>query len=155
MIYLDSDDIPELVVLDRGYDSYSIYTVKDNALFCMADSLTTAELTYFERSGILCEFSRWNGGGDEGGYGRSYYQVSVDSAITSDTIPVLHDTYNAVYNDNGEFTGEGITNYYHLGAEIDEASYQTRLSELGIKQGNGKSCMENALTKDEFLRDLN
>lgn len=151
LIYLDSDDIPELVVLDRGYDSYSIYTVKDNVLFCMADSLTTAELTYFERSGILCEFSRWNGGGDEGGYGRSYYQVSVDSAITSDTIPVLHDTYNAVYNDEGAYAGAGVINYYHMEQEIDETAYKEMESSLGIVEGEDRPCAENAVDGETLL----
>ncbi len=155
LIYLDNDTIPELVVYDAGYDTYSLYTLKDESAFCMLDSFTTVELSYFEQTGIICSFARWNGGGDEGGYGFSYYQTGSDKTLTDLSEPILSDTYNAVYNDNGEFTGEGITNYYHLGAEIDEASYQTRLSELGIKQGNGKSCMENALTKDEFLRDLN
>jgi hypothetical protein len=155
LIYLDNDTIPELVVYDAGYDTYSLYTLKDESAFCMLDSFTTVELSYFEQTGIICSFTRWNGGGDEGGYGFSYYQTGSDKTLTDLSEPILSDTYNAVYNDNGEFTGEGITNYYHLGAEIDEASYQTRLSELGIKQGNGKSCMENALTKDEFLRDLN
>lgn len=151
LIYLDSDDIPELVVLDRGYDSYSIYTVKDNALFCMADSLTTVELTYFERSGILCEFSRWNGGGDEGGYGRSYYQVSVDSAITAASISVLHDTYNAVYDDEGVYIGAGITNYYHMEQEIDEAAYEKMKSSLGIVAGEDRLCAENAVDKEAML----
>lgn len=151
LIYLDNDEIPELVVLDREYESYSIYTVKDNALFCMADSLTTVELTYFERSGILGAFSSWNGGGDEGGYGWSYYQVSDDSTITADTISVLYDTYNAVYNEEGIYTGEGITNYYHMGQEIDEAAYEEMKRSLGIAVNEDKPCAENAVDRETML----
>ncbi len=154
LIYLDNDAIPELVVYDAGYDTYSLYTIKDDFAFCMLDSYTTVELSYFEQTGIICSFARWNGGGDEGGYGFSYYQTGSDKTLTVISEPILSDTYNAVYNENDEFTGEGITNYYHLGAEINETSYQTLLSDLGIEQGNSKSCMENALTKDEFLREL-
>ena len=154
LIYLDNDDIPELVVLDRGYDRCSIYTVKDNTLFCifgMSDSLTVAELSYFERSGILCAFARWNGGGAEGGYGCSYSQVSADSTITADTIPVLHDTYNAVYNDEGVYTGTGVINYYHMEQEIDEAAYKEMESSLGIVEGEGRLCAENAVDGETLL----
>lgn len=154
LIYLDSDDIPELVVLDRGYDRCSIYTVKDNTLFCMfcmEDSLTAAEVSYFERSGILCAFARWNGGGAEGGYGYSYYQVSADSTITTDTIPVLYDTYNAVYSDEGVYTGAGVINYYHMEQEIDEAAYEEMKSSLGIVEGERRLCAENAVDGETLL----
>ena len=107
LIYLDNDTIPELVVYDAGYDTYSLYTIKDESAFCMLDSFTTVELSYFEQTGIICSFTRWNGGGDEGGYGFSYYQTGSDKTLTDLSEPILSDTYNAVYNDNGEFTGEG------------------------------------------------
>lgn len=151
LIYLDSDTIPELVVYDAGYDTYSLYTINDNTAFCMADSFTTVQLSYFEQTSIICSFARWNGGGDEGGYSYSYYQTGTDKTLTNISEPILSNTYNAVYNDNDEFTGEGITNYYHLGTEIDEASYQTLLHELGIEQGGAKDCIENTFAKDEFL----
>ena len=37
LIYLDNDDIPELAVCDRGYDAYSIYTVRDEKALCIVD----------------------------------------------------------------------------------------------------------------------
>lgn len=154
LIYLDDDDVPELAVCDRGQDSYSVYTVKDNALFCMADAMMTVELTYFERSGILCEFARWNGGGAEGGYGQYYFQVSADSTLTADSTPVLYDTYNAVYNEEGVYTGEGITNYYHEEQEIEKAAYEEMKRSMGIPTGGGRPCTENAVGGEEMLAVL-
>lgn len=152
LIYLDNDDIPELVV--SCDESYSIYTVKDNTIFCMADSLTTVELTYFERTGIVCGFDRWNGGGDEGGYGEYYYQTSKDGTLANDAAPILSFDYNAVYDEEGNYTGTGIVNYYYMRQEIDEASYKEMQSSLGITADGKRLCLENALGKEEMLAAL-
>lgn len=154
LIYLDGDDIPELVVLDREFDSYSIYTVKDGALFCMLDRMTTVEMNYFERSGTFYTFARWNGGGDEGGYGRSYFQVSAEKTITEETGAVLNDTYNALYDADGSFTGQGVTDYYYMGELTDEETYRDLLGSLGVTEGGGRSCAENAVGKEEMLAQL-
>ncbi len=151
LIYLDGDNIPELVVHDRGNDSYSIYTVKDQALFCMADSLSTVELTYFERCGVIASFSRWNGGGDEGGYGSSYVQVSRDRTLTNDDEAVLSYSYNATYNEEGKYTGTGVTEYFYVGKEIEEAVYREKLAGLGIAEGEDQPCMEGSCDKDEII----
>lgn len=152
LIYLDEDDIPELAVCDRGYGTYSIYTVKDGGAFCMVDAMATVEMGYFERSGIVSTFARWNGGGDEGGYGWYYYQVSTDKAIVDGDLPVLHDTYDAVYDEGGKWTGTGITKYFYMDQEIDESAYQQKQKELGIKEGNGISV--NGIEKKEILNIL-
>ena len=151
LIFLDDDDIPELMAYDSYYLTYSIYTVKDDALFCLADTLDTVELTYYERTGILCEFARWNGGGDEGGYGRSYYRVRHDRTLTDDDTPILNYVYNAVYDENDVYTGEGITEYFSMGEETDEASYEKSAESLGISDSEERACSENALGKEEML----
>lgn len=154
LIYLDNDEIPELAICDRGYGTYSVYTVKDGSAFCMLDAMTTVEMSYFERKGILASFARWNGGGDEGGYGWYYYQVSADKALVDGDLPILHFTYDATYDEEGNWTGEGVTRYYHLDQEIDETGYQKMLNDMGITEGNGKPCVENALEKEEILDQL-
>ncbi|MDE6128041.1 MAG: hypothetical protein K2G16_02475 [Lachnospiraceae bacterium] len=154
LIYLDNDDIPEMVVCDRGNNSYSIYTVKDDAIFCMVDSKTAVELSYFEQTGILCEFASWNGGGDEGGYGQYYYQAVKDGTLTDATTPILNDSYNAVYNEENIYTGEGITNYYYMGQETDEAAYKELQSSLGITSDGSRLCSENAVGREEMLTAL-
>lgn len=154
LIFLDDDDIPELVTYDSYYLTYSIYTVKDDALFCLADALDTVELTYYERTGILCEFARWNGGGDEGGYGRYYYQAVNDRTLTDDDTPILNYVYNAVYDENDLYTGEGITEYFSMGEETDEASYERLAESLGISDSEERACSENALGKEEMLTFL-
>ncbi len=154
LIYLDDDDIPELVALDRGDDSYSVYTVRDGELFCVADSLVTVEMTYYERSGVFAAFSRWNGGGDEGGYGYSYYQISGDQTITEETQSVLSFSYNAIYNEEGAYTGQGVTDYFHMGREVDEASYREAQAGLGIVDGEGRPCIENGCSKEEIIELL-
>lgn len=152
LIYLNDDDIPELAVCDRGYDTYSIYTVKGGEAFCMVDAMATVEMEYFERSGIVSTFARWNGGGDEGGYGWYYYQVSMDKTIVDGDLPILHDTYDAVNDEEGNWTGTGITKYYHMDQETDEDAYQQKQKELGIKEGNGIPV--NGIEKKEILNQL-
>ena len=154
LIYLDGDEIPELVVLDREFDSYSIYTVKDDALFCMLDLMMAVEMNYFERSGTFYTFARWNGGGDEGGYGRSYFQVSAEKTITEETEAVLNDAYNALYDADGSFTGQGVTDYYYMGELTDEATYRELLGSLGVTEDGGRPCAENAVGKEEMLAQL-
>ena len=150
LIYLDDDDIPELVVYNGCYEHYSVYTVRDGQLFCMVDSMTTVEMVYFERSGIIASFARWNGGGDEGGYGWCYYQTNKSSTLTEDAVPVLDYSYNAVYDEEGIYTGGGITAYYYMGQETDQASYEEKMNALGITEGGGKICLENAFGKEEL-----
>ena len=151
LVYLDNDDTPELVVYDRGYEAYSIYTVKDGKAFCMMEAMTTVEMAYFERSGIVSAFARWNGGGDEGGYGWYYYQVSADKELVNGDLPTLYFTYDATYDEEGNWTGEGVTKYYYMDQEIDEAAYQQMMNELGIVEGNEKVLTDNALGKVEIL----
>lgn len=155
LIYLDEDDIPELVACDRGYDSYSVYTVKNGEAFCMVDSMITVELSYYERRGIICQFARWNGGGDEGGYGRYYYQVSGDKRFVDGDLSTLHYAYDAVYDEEGNWTGEGITKYYYMDQEIDEAAYQQMADDMGIIEGQEKTCLDNSFEKEEMLSILN
>ncbi len=154
LIYLDEDDMPELVVIDHYYLTYSVYTVKDGKSFCLIDSMAAVELDYYERSGIVSAFARWNGGGDEGGYGETYYQISGDKTLTDDDVSTLSYSYNAVNDEEGNWTGEGVTRYYHLDREIDEASYQQIADELGIVEGREKYCGDNAYEKPAMLEYL-
>ena len=96
MIYLDDDAVPELVILDRYHNRYSIYTIKDGSAVCLVDYITTVEMTYYERRGVISAFYRWNGGGDEGGYASEYYQLGQHSKVlTDDWTPDFPFTYQA------------------------------------------------------------
>ncbi len=154
LINLNGDELPELAVGDRENDRYSIYTIKDGIAFCLVDSMTTVELTYFEGSGIIAAFARWNGGGDEGGYGRQYYQTSVDRTLTDEDIPILSYSYNAIYDQEGVYTGKGDTDYFYMGQETDEASYNEILETLRITENDGRPCLENAASEEEMLDTL-
>ena len=153
LIYLDADETPELVVCDGGYGVYSIYTVKDGADFCMVNAMNTVELSYFERSGIIARFQRWNGGGDEGGYGMDFYRVSGDQTLTDGDAPILQYSYDASGQEGAE-TREGVTNYYDRDQEIDESAYRLRMEELGIAQGEERPVAENACQGQEMLERL-
>lgn len=158
LIFLDSDTIPELVVLDRYLDQYSVYTIKEDSAICLIDSLTTVEMSYFEKENIISAFFRWNGGGDEGGYANRYYQLDQYSEpLTDDFVPSFEFTYNAVYDINGEWTGEGITEYYKRGERIDETAYNQIFVDFNISQNDDVSCSsENVqhFTRDEILEYL-
>ena len=96
LIYLDDDAVPELVILDRYHNRYSIYTIKDGSAVCLVDYITTVEMTYYERRGVISAFYRWNGGGDEGGYASEYYQLGQHSKVlTDDWTPDFPFTYQA------------------------------------------------------------
>ena len=151
LIYLDEDDVPELVVSDHYYLTYSVYTVKDGRSFCLIDSMPTVELDYYEYSGIVSAFARWNGGGDSGGYGPYYYQISGDKTLTYDDEPILSYEYDAVNDKEGNWTGEGVTQYYHMGQEIDEETYLQIADELGIAAGNRENCGHNSYERPEML----
>lgn len=154
LIYLDEDDMPELLVWDQYYETYSVYTVKDGKAFCMIDSMYTVSMSYYERGGIIALFARWNGGGDEGGYGEFYYQVSKDKTLTDSDIPVLQYKYDAVYDEDENWTGEGITRYYHVDQEIDETTYRQMAADLGIVEGHEIACADGVLEKSEMLTML-
>ncbi len=158
LIFLDSDTIPELVVLDRYLDQYSVYTIKKDSAICLIDSLTTVEMSYFEKENIISAFFRWNGGGDEGGYANRYYQLDQYSEpLTDDFVPSFEFTYNAVYDINGEWTGEGITEYYKRGERIDETAYNQIFVDFNISQNDAVSCSSENIqhfTRDEILEYL-
>ena len=158
LIFLDSDTIPELVVLDRYLDQYSVYTIKEDSAICLIDSLTTVEMSYFEKENIISAFFRWNGGGDEGGYANRYYQLDQYSEpLTDDFVPSFEFTYNAVYDINGEWTGEGITEYYKKGERIDETAYNQIFVDFNISQNDDVSCSSENIqhfTRDEILEYL-
>lgn len=155
LIYLDNDTIPELVVLDRSYDRYSIYAIKDDSIACLVDSMTTVEMSYCECCGVISAFCRWNGGGDEGSYASAYYQMDQHpETLTDDSIPDLEFTYNAVYDEGGQWTGTGTIEYSAKGGEIDEAAYHQILAGFNISQADEISCFSESsecFTKDEIL----
>lgn len=151
LINLDGDENFELAVGDRGNDRYSIYTIKDGMAFCLVDFMTTAELTYFEGSGIIAAFASWNGGGDEGGYGRHFYRTSVDKTLTDEDTPLLSYSYNAIYDEEGVYTGKGTTDYFYMGQETDESEYNEILETLQITEDGGRLCLENAVSAEEML----
>ncbi|MDE7300082.1 MAG: hypothetical protein K2N94_14900 [Lachnospiraceae bacterium] len=151
LIDLDEDENSELVAGDRGNDRYSIYTIKDGTVFCLVDSMAAADFTYFERSGIIATFASWNGGGDEGGYGWKYYQTSADKTLTDEDTPLLEYSYNAVYDEEGVYTGKGITVYFYMGQDTDETVYKGQMETLGIAEGSGRPCLESGVFAEEML----
>ncbi len=151
LLYLDDDGIPELVVGDDYFGCYSIYTVKGDTAFCLVDALTTVSLGYYEKTGVVAAFSRWDGGGDEGGYGKSYFLTGKDGTVTEDSMPALRFSYHGISDAEGNYTGEGITEYYDGEEETDKQSFQNRMSELGIVEGNEKVCQESLWRKAEML----
>lgn len=151
LVYLDEDEIPELVMLNRELDFYSIYTVRNDGLFCMVDSVAAVELVYYERTGMFYEFWRFNGGGDEGDYGRFFWQASADETITEETPCLMQDEYHALYTQDGVLTENGACLYLYQGEYVDEQTYQELLSGFGVTEDGGRPFTENAVGKEEML----
>ncbi len=138
-ICLDDDDIPELVIRPE-ITAYYIYTVRDGILSCLVDSVHTKAMCYYGRKGIISVFWTARGGGDSGEYGYLYYQVSEDQTITDYSDPILTWSYEAVYDENNNFTGEGEVTCSYMDRDIDEEAYDEVCRELGIdgeKRGLG------------------
>lgn len=89
LIYLDEDDISEWVILDRTWDKYSLYTVRNGNAECLADSMTTVEMTCYKHKNIFAAFSRAKGGGDEGEYASAYYQRKSTRQPIIEYLPIL------------------------------------------------------------------
>ena len=151
LVYLDDDEIPELVMLNREFDFYSIYTVRDGELLCMVDSVAAVELVYYERTSMFYEFWRFNGGGDEGDYGRFFWQASADETITEETPCLMQDEYHALYTQDGLLSGNGDYLYVYQGEYVDEQTYQELLSGFGVTENGGRPFTENAVGKEEML----
>lgn len=130
-ICLDDDDIPELVIQPERI-VYFIYTVRDGALSCLVDFFHTKEMCYYGRSGIISAFWTSRGGGDSGGYGYLYYQVSEDQTIKNGIDPILTWSYEAIYDENDNFTGEGEVTCSYMGRDIDEEAYDEVCRKLEI-----------------------
>lgn len=158
LIYLDDDDVPELVICDRYYDKYSVYTIKNDSVECLVDSMITVEMSYFERKNIISKFTRWNGGGDEGGYASDYYQLDQYSeTLTDNSIPSFRFSYVAVYDENGEWTGDGISEYYEKEKKIEKAAYDKIIADFDIMPDNEMSCFPEGrvhFTKEEMMAYL-
>ena len=66
-------------------------------------------------------------------------------------MPALRFSYHGISDAEGNYTGEGITEYYDGEEETDKQSFQNRMSELGIVEGNEKVCQESLWRKAEML----
>lgn len=112
--------------------------------------MSTVQMTCFERSGTIAAFEGWNGDGNEGSYSLSYYQAEKDKTLTDDTQPILNCTYNAVYDEDGTYAGEGITDYYYMGEATDDVTFQDVMGNLGITENSKTICAEDALGKEKI-----
>ncbi|MDE7045417.1 MAG: hypothetical protein K2O97_10490, partial [Acetatifactor sp.] len=77
-----------------------------------------------------------------------------DRTLTDEDQPLLSFSYNAVYDDKGIYTGTGVTDYFHMDQAIDETAYKDMLESLSIAEGEGRTCMENAYSKEEMAELL-
>ena len=63
-------------------------------------------------------------------------------------------SYNAVYDEEGTYTGKGVTDYFYMGQETDESTYFEILKMLGIADEGGRLCLENAVLAEDMLNIL-
>ncbi len=125
LIYFDSDDIQELFVWQDTYSSISVYTVNGSSkVICLVDNMCSVAPSYYERKGIIEQWSRWNGGGDEGSYAGNYYVVTAEAPYTDGRKPDFGYEYNAIYGEDGNWTGTGKTEYFSQGELITEKAYK-------------------------------
>lgn len=74
--------------------------------------------------------------------------------MTDDDIPLLSYSYNATYDEEGAYTGKGVTDYFYMGQETDESMYNEILTALGITDEGGRLCLENAVLAEDMLNIL-
>lgn len=124
----------------QAYSSIIIDSDMEGAVFSLIylDNDTIPELVVLDRS-----------------YASAYYQMDQHpETLTDDSIPDLEFTYNAVYDEGGQWTGTGTIEYSAKGGEIDEAAYHQILAGFNISQADEISCFSESsecFTKDEIL----
>lgn len=154
-IYLDDNDIPELAAC-KDESVYSIYTVRDGALVCIADSIETEHLSYYERQNIICASVGYKEGSVE--KRNSYYQISSEGILTNDSQPIVERSNDILYDENGNWIDEETPNRYrYMGQNTNRKTYDKICKELGITEDMEMKgmCTGNSLEKEISLELLN
>lgn len=123
LVYIDNNDKQELVIgKDDFINVYSIST--DGVIACLVSNLNSVSSSYYERKGVIEEWIRFDGGGDDGSYAGYYYVITEDNPYDEDRKPDFGYEYNAVYDEDGNWTETGITDYYSDGNKVSEVIYK-------------------------------
>ncbi len=143
LILFDNDNKPELAVSEDDY--LSVYSIdEEGVIHTLISGLYSIAPAYYERKGIVEEWSRWNGGGDEGSYASSYYIVTKTNPYEEGRTSDFGYEYNAVYDEDGNWTGTGIISYNENGSSITEEEYKVIFERYQISEWS-----DNAEEKEE------
>ena len=118
LIYLDNNDVPELVVYDNDITESYIYTYYDTAVkeidFVALIEMVEHEFCYYEKTGVY-KSSDWYDGGPTGGWYKVYYNKLENGKVkTLDIyceIDVGYSSPSFYGNKNGKITEQEFNDY--------------------------------------------
>lgn len=120
LIYVDEDEIPELVVKGNMADGHNILTYHEGKVDVLW--LNRENFTYLERGNLLC-----NSDGVSGVYADDVYTIREGKweRLAGGTSEMLWED-GPVQDENGEY----VFQYSWNGEDVDQAAYQERLNEV-------------------------
>ncbi|MCI7792335.1 MAG: tetratricopeptide repeat protein [Lachnospiraceae bacterium] len=143
LIYLDDDDIPELVEVGNceaagcrivNYSNGTVYVTQLSRLY----------FSYIERKNLLC---------NSGGHMDCYYDV-VFSIINGELEVVAQGSYGAEDNSNVQFDADGNPIYYYEwnGVRMTEKEYEQELSKVyDVNKSVSGYQYDNLYTVEEMI----
>lgn len=125
LIYLNDDDIPELVISMGTYHfaNCQLYTFSDGKAVYLGNYGSWGEFVYYEREGILCE------GTTQMGLTNSYIYKMKGAKMEK--------VYEC--SDDAGWVGEDSATYRVNGEEVDKATYEESRIQYQGKEENMKS----------------
>lgn len=141
-IYLNNDDIPEIVVGEGGYE---IYTVKDQQVVCAYNSENQDDgefdemFNYYKKTGVF-SLNR----GHLTSQFTNYYVLLNDGTLSEETL-----TYERTYYDENNEMGDDLKQYYKINDnETSKEEFDSKLSEL-TNGASDNSEVDNEVFDDE------
>lgn len=154
LIYLNDDDIPELVVDKPGYYEgvyyYNQGEVKE--VFFGGYGAANVGYDYYERKDYISDLSRdWveQDGGSVWTYSTNYCPV-INSELKCYTIES-----NTWYSSDGTSNKDLGNKYYRDGKEISEKEYKEDMNSLDLGELGESLTLYNGVTRSEIIAQLN
>lgn len=134
LLYVDGDDIPELVIGHRGY-FVTMYTYHDGTIYKLMDhwgygAFGNHGYEYIPQKNLLRNYDA-----DYAGLVLYTTYMTVNSQYAIETVAVLKDDRLDCVDENGDFVDENAAKYSIDGEEVSEERYDAAWKKYGREAG--------------------
>ncbi|MCH5282008.1 MAG: hypothetical protein J1E61_11125 [Lachnospiraceae bacterium] len=152
LLYVDEDDIPELVIGHRGY-FVTMYTYHDGTIYKLMDqwgygAFGNSGYEYIPKKNLLRNFDQ-----DYAGLVLYTTYMTVNSQYAIETVAVFKDDRLDCVDENGDFVDEGAAKYSIDGEEVPEERYDAAWKKYGHEAGEYK-YISPEMDLDTLLSEL-